>query len=217
MLRKAGFPLVVAILLAVLVSPRPAGAGPSAALDAQLSTGVDPDLTAIGRLHAGGMLVFDNINLGLEAHIAFSRFLQMDTPRGVESQSISPLNIGIRYGIKSPRFIGPYAALGAGYGFLFGEPRERGVDDADTCATASQEEKTCSYRINRHVDARLGLGWGFSPGKKTTVGVRLDITYFAFSLMNGEDQPLGSPNPNSVPRPQDTWAVMLGLEFMRWP
>jgi hypothetical protein len=47
--------------------------------------------------------------------------------------------------------------------------------------------------------------------------VRLDLTYFMFNVADGEDQPGGAPRPISdVPRPQDTFAVLIGLEFLRW-
>ena len=213
MMRTVGITLVAALAVLTL-SNRPASAGGDIILDAHLSAGVDPDFTAIGRLHAGATWVLDNVNLGFDAQLALSAFLRLDDAKGIQARSFSPLNLGVRYGFWNNRFHGPYAALGAGFGLL-AKPHERRVEDPDICATAQNKER-CSYDITQQLNGRLGFGWGFASGKKTTVGVRLDLAYFMFNLADGEDQPDGNPNPNLIDRPQGTWAVLIGLEFMRW-
>jgi hypothetical protein len=213
MLRKTGF--VLGLAVSVLVAGNTAAADTSPVLDAQISTGVDPDATAIGRLHAGGMLVFDDIKLAVDAHLAFSAFLRIDDSKGIQARSFSPLNLGVRYAIRDKMFGGPYIAAGAGFGFLSGKPRERKVSDMETCATAGDTDN-CTFDIKQQINTRLGLGWGFRAGKKITVGVRLDLTYFMFNVSPGEDQPRDAPIAREIPRPQGTWAVLIGLEFMRW-
>ena len=100
-----------------------------------------------------------------------------------------------------------------------GEPRDREVsDDEVLCATAATETPgNCRFEIKQNINTRLGFGWGFRSGKKTTVGVKLELTYWMFDVVDGEEQPDGAPNPNFIDRPQDSIALMLGLEFMRWP
>ena len=72
------------------------------------------------------------------------------------------------------------------------------------------------YQIDKNLNARLGFGWGFRSGPKTTVGVRLDLHYWLLSLSDYDPDRTGSPVPSMVPRPQQTFSVLIGLEFMRW-
>lgn len=217
MLRKTGLPLVLALsILAisiVAIGARPADAEPVWVVDANLSSGVDTDATAIGRLHAGGLLLFGRF--GIDAQVAFSGFLRVQDSKGVEARSFSPLNLGVRYAFSDAKFEGPYVALGGGFGFLSGKPRERKVEDTNICASATNKQE-CSFDIKQQLNARIGLGWGFRAGKSITVAVRLDLTYFAFNVVDGEDQPAGAPNPRDISRPVDSVAVLIGLEFLRW-
>lgn len=212
MLRKTVQTLVVALSI-VALGARPVDAKPVWVVDTHLSSGIDSDATAIVRLHAGGLLLFDRF--GIDAQLSFSGFLRINDKKGVEARSFSPINLGVRYAISDDKFEGPYVALGGGFGFLSGKPRERKVSDEDICKTAINKEE-CSFDIKRQVNARVGFGWGFRAGKAITVGVRLDVTYFAFSVVDGEDQPGGAPNPREISRPVDTIAVLIGLEFLRW-
>lgn len=212
MLRKTGLTLVLALAI-LTTDARPADAKPIWVVDAHLSSGIDGDATAIGRLHAGGLLLFDRF--GIDAQLAFSGFLRISDAKGVEARSFSPLNLGVRYAFKNERFEGPYVAFGGGFGFLSGKPRERKVEDTDICMSATNPD-SCSFDIKQQRNARLGFGWGFKAGKTITVGVRLDVTYFQFNVVDGEDQPDGAPNPRDISRPVDTIAVLIGLEFLRW-
>jgi len=212
MLRKTLLTLVLAVSI-LAIDARPADAKPLWVVDAHLSSGVDRDATAIGRLHAGGLLLFDK--LGIDAQLAFSGFLRISDAKGLEARSFSPINLGVRYAFSDAKFTGPYMALGAGFGFLSGKPRERKVEDMDICATATNPNE-CSFDVKQQFNTRLGFGYGFRAGKTITVGVRLDLTYFAFNVVDGEDQPAGAPRPHDISRPVDTIAVLIGLEFLRW-
>ena len=74
----------------------------------------------------------------------------------------------------------------------------------------------CTFRVDKNASIRLGIGWGFKQSKQTTVAVRLDFNYWVFSVSPGEDQPMGAPIPREIPRPQNSYSIMVGLEFMRW-
>ncbi|RMH41894.1 MAG: hypothetical protein D6689_09800 [Deltaproteobacteria bacterium] len=220
-MRTARIPLVsapraarAALAIAAALAAPAARADTEWVADAHVSSGLDPDATAIARIHAGGMLLVPSARLAVEGHLSFSGFLRIDDAKGIEARSFSPLNLGVRLGFKD-HFEGPYVALGAGFGFLSGKPRERKVEDPKTCATAA-DPNNCSFDIKQQFNTRLGLGWGFVTSSHITVGVRLDVTYFMFNVSDGEDQFDGAPNPRDVPRPQDTIAVLVGLEFLRW-
>jgi hypothetical protein len=206
--------VALTIGLAALAAPRLASAGPTPVLDAHVSTGVDPDATVLGRLMAGGLLVFDELKLAVDAHLSFEGFLRIADDQGVSARSFGLLNLGARYAFGNASFHGPFVAAGAGYGLFTGDPRERKVaGDLATCGGVADD---CTFKITQNLSARAGVGWGFAPGEKTTVAVRLDVVYWLFALADGEDQPRGAPYPGDVPRPQDTVTVMVGLEFMRW-
>jgi hypothetical protein len=198
-----------------LWAARPASAGPSLALDAHISSGVEQDLTVIGRLMAGGMLVFDPARFAIDAHLSFEGFLRVANDKGMSARSFGVGNLGFRYGFRNERFHGPYVAAGGGFGLISGKPRERKLaDDTATCENANPPDDQCTFEIDKHVNGRLGFGWGFASGKRTTVGVRVDLMYWLFSV--AEEQESGSPPARFVERPQDAWSVMIGLEFMRW-
>jgi hypothetical protein len=218
--------LLVSFALAVAPAwfgVRPAVAGEiTPVLDAHVSSGVDPDSTVIGQLMGGGMLVFDRFRLAVDGHVSFSGFLRLNDDRGIAARSFAPLNLGVRYGFRNERFHGLYATAGAGFGFLGGSPKERKVEDPAICATAAPRAgettspSSCTFRITQQANIRTGLGWGFASGPQTTVGVRLDLVYFAFNIADGEDQIQGAPAPAEIDRPQGTIALMVGLEFMHW-
>ena len=211
--------LGVAIAGVVGVSaPRTATAQP--AIDAAVLTGVDQDTTAIGRLMAGGIWALGRF--APEAHVGVDGFLRIDSAKGIAARQLSLLNLGARYAFTSDRFIGPYVSVGGGFGIFTGKPHERKINgDANLCASArippEQPQDNCIYRIDKSVNARVGFGYGFASGKHTTVAARIDVHYWAFSLNDFEDQPSGAPVPNMVSRPQSTWSISVGLEFMRWP
>jgi hypothetical protein len=189
------------------------------AAKASVSSGVDQDLSAIGRLQAGLMYTAVG-NLAVEGHVGFEGFLRLDSSKGIAARSFTLLDLGVRYGIQSPKFIGPYVVGGGGFGIFTGKPHERKVTDAEVCESANippdEPQDECTYRIDKNLSARFGIGWGFKSGKKTTVGVRLDVTYWMFSLNDFDPDIMGAPIPREVPRPQSTWSVMIGIEFLRW-
>jgi len=213
---------VRAAAAAALVLAAVGGAGAARAeitpvLDAHVSTGVNAGSTVLGRLMAGGMLLFDDVRFAVDAHLSFEGFLRLRENEGVLARSFGLLNLGARYAFQDARFQGPYVAAGAGFGLFAGDPKERKVvDDESVCGTAPTSP-SCTFGIERNINGRLGFGWGFGSGEHTTVGVRLDVMYWWFSLADNEDQLAGAPNVYEVPRPVDTFTVMLGLEFMRWP
>lgn len=205
---------VVAATAAFVLSSTSERAEAQPAVDAMVLSGIDQDTTAIVRLLAGGLYGFGNF--AVDAHVAVEGFLRIDTSKGIAARSLPVFDIGFRYGIKGPDFVGPFVNLGASYGWFSGKPHERKVvDDPDTCETAANMTD-CNFRIDKSAAFRFGLGWGFRQSKKTTVAVRVDFTYFLFSVSPFEDQPDGAPIPRRIPRPQDSYAVLVGLEFMHW-
>ncbi len=199
---------------ATLCLSQSAGVSAQPALSASLSAGADGEATVIARGMAGGLYGFGKF--AAEGHITFENFLRLDNEQGLSAKSFSVLDLGVRYGILSKRFVGPYLSAGASYGFFLGNPHERKTKDPETCATAPNPD-ACSYYVDRDISTHVGFGWGFANGEKTTVAVRLDVTYWMLSLLDGEDQPDDAPNPVEVARPQGSWSVLLGFEFMRWP
>jgi hypothetical protein len=211
---------LVAGLVLQLQAPREASAEP--ALSALIMGGVDQDTTAIGRLIAGAIygLPFHK-KLAVEGHVATEVFLRIDNAKGISAKGLTLLDLGFRYGIKNDRFVGPYVTAGGSFGIFIGKPHERRVDgEAETCASANipadQPQDRCTFSIDKNLMGRLGFGWGFRNGKKTTVGIRLDLTYMRFSLNDYDPDKPNAPIPRHIPRPQDSFAVMLGLEFLRW-
>ena len=194
------------------------------AIDGIVVLGVDQDVSGIGRLIAGGLYTLEKIglrNAAVEAHIGLDAFLRINSDKGVTARSLNLLDVGIRYGLTKQRFVGPYLAAGGNFGIFVAAPHERKIQgDMELCASAmideDQPQDECTYRIDKSVSARFGLGWGFRSGKKTTVGIRLDFTYWLFSLNDFEDQPKGAPIPRRVERPQSSYSFLVGFEFMRW-
>lgn len=211
--------LAISLLTAVLVAGagRPAAAQP--AIDAAVMAGVDPDATVVVRLMGGGMWVLGRF--APEAHIGVDGFLRSAADKGISARAFNLIDLGARYGILSERFIGPYVTVGGGFGLFTGKPHERKVVDApDVCESADipegQPQDACAYQIDKNISARFGIGWGFRSGPKTTVGVRLDVHYWLLSLSDYDPTRMGEPIPGMVPRPQQTFSVLIGLEFMRW-
>lgn len=207
--------------MAGTMSSREAEAGPTFALDAHVTSGIDQDLTSISRLLAGGLMIFDGVNLAVNAHLSFDAFLRIQNEQGISARSFGLANLGLRYGFRNSKFHGPFVDLGGGFGLMSGSPRDRKVQgDPDTCETAippaGGDPDDCTFAIDKYLNGRLGFGWGFASGKRTTVAVRLDLNYFVYSVVDREDQVGGAPIPRQIPRPQDSITVMIGLEFMRW-
>jgi hypothetical protein len=212
--------LLVAIALsAVTLATAPRAAHAQPAVDAAVLSGIDKDSTAIIRLVAGGMWGFGRF--APEAHIGVDGFLRIDSAKGIAARSFNLIDLGARYGFQSDRFVGPYVTLGGGFGLFTGRPHERKVvGEAEVCESANipegEPQDACSYQIDKNINARVGFGWGFRSGPKTTVGVRLDVHYWLLSLSDYDPGRTGSPVPSEVPRPQQTFSVLIGLEFMRW-
>ncbi len=188
-------------------------------LDASIISGFDQDLTVIYRLVAGGFWSFGKF--APEAHIGFDGFLPLTSDAGITALSANVLDVGARYGIMSDRMRGAYVSAGAGFGMFFKQPTERKVDgEPEICASATipegEDPDQCAFEIDKNFNFRFGIGWGFASGKNTTVGARLDVGYWLLSVKDYEDQAAGAPVPRLIPRPQDAWSVMIGLEFMRW-
>ena len=211
--------LALAALAACATLQISARAEAQPAVDAAIIAGVDQDTTAIARLYAGGFWAFGKI--APEVHVGFDGFLRIDTSQGIAARSFNLIDVGVRYGFKSDHFVGPYVSTGANFGLFTGKPHERKVtDDEELCSTADipdgQPTDECVFRIDKNASFRLGFGWGFASSSKTTVGVRIDLNYWLFSVSDYDDQSPGAPIPREIARPQDSWALMVGLEFMRW-
>jgi len=211
--------LLSALTLALALAIPSGTAAAQPAVDAGVISGVDQDTTAVVRLIAGGLWGFGRF--APEAHVGVDGFLRINGAHGISARSFNLIDLGARYGFKSDRFVGPYVTVGGGFGLFTGKPHERKVSgEPETCASADipagQPDDQCSFRIDKNLNARLGLGWGFASGAKTTVGVRLDIHYWLLSVSDFEDQPAGAPIPSQIPRPQSSISVLVGLEFMRW-
>lgn len=183
------------------------------AIDAMVVGGADQDLSAVGRMMAGGLI--GKKGLALEGHIGLDGFLRVDDDKGVTATSFTLLDLGVRYGFDY-HFVGPWLTAGGSFGLFGGKPRERKLsDDTETCegfdsATPGQ----CSFNIDKNLSARLGVGYGFQASEKSTVAVRVEAQYWAFSV--DDEQDLGSPPAALVEKPQTSLAIMVGLEFMRW-
>ena len=206
--------MCVATAAAALVLSTSIEARAEPAVDAFVVVGIDQDTTAIGRVLGGVMYGFGKF--AVAGHVGFEGFLRIDTSKGIAARSLPVVDFDLHYGITSPDFVGPTVNLGASFGWFSGKPHERKVvDDPDTCATAA-EMNDCTFRIDKDASFRVGLGWGFRQSKETTVAVRLDFTYWMFSVSPFEQQPVGAPIPREIPRPQDSYSVLIGLEFIHW-
>jgi hypothetical protein len=202
------------VIAALLAAPARSGHAAEPAIDATLSSGFDQDLTAIGRFLGGGLLGFGRV--GLEAHLAFEGFLRLDEDRGISARSLTLLDVGARYGFSGARFTGPFVVAGAGYGLIGGRPRERKLEnDTATCSGYDAGKPgACTFEIDRNISTRLGAGWGFASGERTTVAVRLDFTYWFFSVADTQER--GSPPAGRIDKPQTSASLLLGLEFLHW-
>lgn len=175
-----------------------------------LMIGADQRTTVIGRVLAGGMLRFGKF--APEAHIGFEGFLRADSSKGTQAQSFTLLDLGARYAFKDENFVGPFVNAGGGFGLFLGSPRDVNLtSDSKSCAGYAGND--CTIQVDKHLNGRLGLGYGFKSGDKATVAVRLDYTLWWYSV--DTDQPDGVP-VSQIELPQLAHAVTLGLEFIRW-
>lgn len=185
------------------------------AFDAMVVSGVDQDISAVARLIAGGFLGWGRF--ALEGHLAFEGFLRVDNTKGVSGRSVG-LDLGTRIGLGSgPNFRGPFLSLGGSFGLYGGKPRERKLADAmETCQgfDSPEDPGSCAFDIDKNITGRFGFGYGFAASDKTTVAARLDLTYWMFSVDG--TQGAGSVPAARVDKPQGSFSVLLGLEFMRW-
>lgn len=183
------------------------------AFNAMVVSGVDQDISAIARLIAGGFLNWGRF--AVEGHVAFDGFLRVDDTKGLAGYSIS-LDLGTRFAFSGENFRGPFIALGGSFGLLRGRPRDRKLTgDMETCAGFDDlSPGNCAFDIDKNIAGRAGFGYGFAASKKTTVAVRLDFTYWLLSV-DAEQSALSVPAAR-VDKPQASYSVLIGLEFMRW-
>ncbi len=180
------------------------------ALNAMVVIGADQNSTVIGRLLAGGMVRFGRF--APEAHIAFEGFLRANSDKGTQAQSFTLLDIGARYAFKDEQFAGPFVAVGGGFGLFLGTPRDINLQ-GDSKSCAGFDNNDCTIQVDKHLNGRLGFGYGFRSGEKATVAVRLDLGAWWYSV--DTEQPSGVP-VGQIELPQIAYAVTLGLEFLRW-
>jgi|GEM_PF-2765338 len=207
--------LLVAAAFATSFAGSPASADTKLGLNAQVSAGSEADVTFMGRALLGGAVLFEDLRLALTAHLSADAFIQGSSGKGFRGTSLGPLNLGVRYAFLDSAFVGPYVDAGWGFGFLFGNTVRGVEDDPGSCDSQISGAADCSLDLNRQMNAKLGLGWGFKPLDTITVGIRLDVVYWAFSLSD-TDATTDGPIARFVDRPQDTVAVMLGLEVLRF-
>lgn len=185
---------------------RAATEGTQVAIDVSLTAGSEPDLTGIARLSAGGLIGWGKF--AFEGHVGFGAFLRTGGA-GISANELTLIDLGARYAFKSPRFVGPFVGAGGSFGLLTGKPRDRKLEeDMATCGGGD-----CAFAIDKDITGRLALGWGFESSEKTTVALRVDLSYMIFSV-DGEQNDIPAMR---VERPQDLMAVLVGLEFMHWP
>jgi hypothetical protein len=185
-------------------------------LDGQVTTGIATDLTGIGRIIAGGIASWGRY--GVDLHLAFQGFLRFDENRGVSGRSISVIDVGPRIAFwNNSRSLGPFVAAGAGFGFFTGSPRERlvppGIRGCPSVALGSAGGAACVLNLDKHVDLRVGLGWGFEVSEHATMVVRFDLVEWFYSVDGPEDP--SSPPANPL-EPQRALSFFFGLEFIRW-
>jgi tetratricopeptide (TPR) repeat protein len=185
------------------------------AFNAMVVSGVDQDISAVARLVAGGFLGWGRF--ALEGHLTFEGFLRVDNTKGVSGRSVG-LDLGTRIGLGSDiNFRGPFLSVGGSFGLYSGKPRERKLADAmETCMGFDSPDApgTCAFDIDKNITGRAGFGYGFAASDKTTVAARLDFTYWLFSVDGS--QSAGSVPAARVDKPQQSYSILVGLEFMRW-
>jgi tetratricopeptide (TPR) repeat protein len=179
------------------------------AVNGMLLAGVDQRMTVVGRVMGGGMLRFGKF--APEAHVGFDVFLQAGgESKGTRGQSLTLIDLGARYAIKDETFKGPYVAAGGAFGLFLGSPRKVALEgDMATCGGGD-----CQFEVDKHLAGRVGVGYGFGSSEKTTVGIRLDFMYWAYSVAG--DQPAGGVTAGQVEKPQTAFSVTVGLEALRW-
>lgn len=180
------------------------------AFGAMVSGGMDDKLTAIGRVFAGGMMVFGR--LAPELHLSLDGFART-SDQGTQALSISVADIGVRYAFQDERFTGPFGTFGLGYGIFVGSSNQIDlVDDTETCANFPGND--CSFDIDKLLTGRLGFGWGLEMSEDMTMAVRLDLTAWWYSA--ALEQPAGNPTTEEVKKPHVALSLLLGLELLRW-
>jgi hypothetical protein len=181
------------------------------ALGGMVSAGLDDKLSAIGRLSAGGMMVFGR--LAPELHLALDGFARTSDDEGTQALSISIADIGVRYAFQDDRFTGAFGTFGLGYGLFVGGSNQINLsDDTETCA--SFPGNACSFEVDKLLTGRLGFGWGFGMGEDMTMAARLDVTAWWYSA--ALEQPAGSPSHDDIKKPHIALSLLLGLELLRW-
>ncbi|MBT8494643.1 MAG: hypothetical protein KJO07_16430 [Deltaproteobacteria bacterium] len=180
------------------------------ALSAIVMAGADQRTTVMGRLMAGGLIRFGRF--APEAHIGFEGYLRADSSQGTQAQSLTLIDLGARYAFSDEQFVGPFVAAGGGFGLFLGTPRDINFkDEPDIC----NPDSACTVQVDKHLNGRLGFGYGFKSGDKATVAVRVDLHTWWYSIdqdqMDADNIPL-----SQIDLPQLAYAVTLGLEFLRW-
>ena len=181
------------------------------ALGAMISGGMDDKLTAIGRVSAGGMMVFGRF--APELHLGLDGFARTRGDQGTQALSLSIADIGVRYAFQDQRFIGAFGTFGLGYGIFVGGSNQIDLaDDTETCASFPGND--CSFDVDKLLTGRLGFGWGFAMGEDMTMAVRLDLGAWWYSA--ALEQPAGNPTHDDVKKPHVALSLLLGLELLRW-
>ncbi|MBL4635056.1 MAG: hypothetical protein JKY56_14375 [Kofleriaceae bacterium] len=172
-----------------------------------LLAGSDQDLTGIIRMSGGALLSWEKF--AVDAKLGIDGFLRIDKERGIRGKSFPVLDVGVRYGLNY-RYVGPFFSGGASFGLINGKPRERLLKDDDaTCGGGD-----CAFSIDKTITARVGIGYGFRATETSTVALKIELQNWFFSV--DDEQGIGSVPAGSVDKPQTSFAVMFGLEFLRW-
>jgi hypothetical protein len=172
--------------------------------------GADENMSVYGRAMGGALTRFGRF--APEVHAGFEVFFRTGD-KGLRAQSVTLLDLGFRYALGDKQFKGPYILAGAGFGFFVGKPREvKLTGDATSCSGFNGGN--CGFEVDKQVTGRIGVGYGFSSTENTTVGVRLDVSYWGYSV--AESQPPSSPPAGGIEKPQNAIAVTVGIDFLRW-
>jgi len=172
-----------------------------------LLVGSDQALTGVIRMSGGALLSWEKF--AVDAKLGIDGFLRIDNDQGTRGKSFPVLDIGARYGLNY-RFVGPFFSGGASFGLMNGKPRDRKLkNDEATCGGGN-----CAFAIDKTITTRVGLGYGFRATETSTVALKLELQAWFFSV--DENQGPGSVPAPSVEKPQNSLAIMFGLEFLRW-
>jgi hypothetical protein len=181
------------------------------AVGVMVAGGMDDKLSAIGRVFAGGMMVFGR--LAPELHVSLDGYARTSGDQGSQALSLSIADIGVRYAFQDERFTGAFGTFGLGYGIFVGGSNQISLaDDTETCANFPGND--CSFDVDKLMTGRLGFGWGFAMGEGMTMAARLDLTGWWYSV--ALEQSAGNPTHDEVKKPHIALSVLLGLELLRW-